>query len=130
MRKPRRDDLIAIGVVGLAAGVYALGDQSSTFRMFFHWPTGGTWSNFVADVISGTIGVFMLWYFRDRIGPLLAAWWGKHQPSQIDGHMENVRAHVTSELVSFEGRMRALMDEHHERILGSINGSGNAGGDH
>jgi hypothetical protein len=63
------------------------------------WGAGG---NLVAWVICGALGVTAAWLFRDRLGPVLAAWWHRHQGEHLRGDLDALEArlkeHITSEL--------------------------------
>lgn len=102
MARKHRDDLLALGLILVVAALFALGFQFATFRLFFGWPVGGTWSNTFAWLEDGGLALFFLWYFRDHVGRRLAAWWHKHHGPHL----------------------QAQLDAHHDRIVQTIKDNG------
>lgn len=126
--KRRHEHALAVLVAVAVAVTGVVGSQFYTFRLFFSWPSGGTWANTVASIEDGALFAFSVWYARDVVGRHLARWWASHHQPHRAAHTEEIRAHLSSELVSFEERIRSELAAHHDRILGSINGNGSAGG--
>lgn len=121
--------MIALVFIILISCVIYLGSRFATFRLFFAWPQGGTWSNTIAWLEDAALGGFFIWYFRDKVGQRLARWWHQHRAEHMNDHMSAVRAHVTSELTSFETRVHALLADHHDKIIMAVNGNGNGNSD-
>jgi hypothetical protein len=113
---------IATGVVILAAMIAWLWNFA-TFRLFFAWPDGGTWSNTIAWLEDAAISSLVVWAFRNHVGRRLAKWWDEltdpHLQTRLDDHKEKVVEAVTVKL-----------DEHHEQIIQTINGHLNNGNGH
>lgn len=101
---------------------------SGTFRLFFSWPNGGTWSNTIAWIEDGLVAAFFVWYLRDHVGRGLAAWWHGHQVPHLDARLDSVREHVSNELLQFEQRIGVRLAAHHDRVVKSVR-DGEAGGD-
>lgn len=80
------------------------------FRIFFGWPNGGTWANTIAAVEDGLAFSFVLWYYRDHVGPALVGWFAKHHRPHSEAHHEDTRAHTTNELLSLEQRLAVRLD--------------------
>jgi len=110
LARARRDDLIAFAVVVAVALLSLIGSRFATFRLYFAWPEGGTWSNTIATYEDLGLGAFIVWYFRDHVGTRLLAWWNKHHEKHMDKRDERMRRHVSQELVSLEQRLRAHID--------------------
>jgi hypothetical protein len=127
-RKRLKEDLIAAALIATVIILFVFYRHKYTFRLLFDWPTGGTWSSVIAWLESDGIILFLFWYFRERIGARWARWWREHQSPHTDSRIAEIRAHVTSELSAFEEKTQALLAEHHDRILGAVNGNGNSNG--
>ncbi|HUN38422.1 MAG TPA: hypothetical protein VMU95_41055 [Trebonia sp.] len=110
LARARRDDLIALTVALVVAALSLLGSRFATFRLYFAWPEGGTWSNTIATYEDLALGGFVVWYFRDSVGKRLLAWWNKHHGPHMDRRDERMRRHVSTELVSLEQRLMAHID--------------------
>lgn len=74
----------------------------TTLRLFFAWPTGGTWSNVVAAVECGVPAAVAAWVGRHRIGRALARWWRSHH---------DVHGHITAEIEAAEARLKDHITE-------------------
>ncbi len=105
----RREKLLAAVIPAAVAVMVALLWRYPTFRLFFAWPSGGTWSNMIASLEWVGIGAFAVWLFRDKIGPRLAGWWHEH-------HGEHVRA----ELAAMEQRLTDRADRRHEDLKAHV----------
>jgi|HubBroStandDraft_2_1064218.scaffolds.fasta_scaffold18538_2 hypothetical protein len=121
-----RDHLVMLVVIGAVVALSVLGSRNSTFRFFYEWPTGATWSNMVASLEWITLAGLVTWYFRDNVGKQLASWIHHHQSGHRGKDREQIaaeiRAHVAQEL---EGVRQHITDEltvQHDRIVRSING--------
>jgi hypothetical protein len=106
----RRDHLVAALVVGVCSGAGLVAARLAVVRYFFGWPTGGVWSNTIASLIWVLLVMFFTWYFRDVLGPRVAAFWSRHHRPHAEEHHEGTRTHVTSELVGLEQRVNARFD--------------------
>jgi hypothetical protein len=110
MIKSRRDDAIALGTVSVVAAGYALGYRFYTFRLFFGWPNGGTWSNTIAAGEWVFLVAFFGWYMRDRLVPRLAVVVHRHWKPHADQSHDDTRRHVSNELISLESRIGDRLD--------------------
>ncbi len=85
---------MALAVLAAAALLSWLGSGFPTFRSFFAWPAGGTWSNTLAWLEDLGIAASVAWYFRDHVGRSLAAWWHRHHAphlqAQLDAHHDRI----------------------------------------
>jgi hypothetical protein len=79
-----------------------------------------TWSNNLSAVEWLIAGVLLSWAWRKRLIPALSRAWNKYDGQRV----HELRSHVSEELLSFEERIRQELAEHHDRIVGSINGNG------
>jgi hypothetical protein len=90
----RRRLAIAAVIAAVIAGLAAWGAQFATFRLFFSWPQGGTWSNAIEQAEGALVIVLGGWVGRDHVGRKLAAWWAKHHgPHAIAQHKQALREH-------------------------------------
>lgn len=96
--------------------------HSYTFHLLYAWPSGSTWSSVIAWLESDFIILFLLWYFRDRVGKRLTRWWHQHRAGQMSDHMAEVREHVAAEMTSFESKIHVLLADHHDKIITAVNG--------
>ena len=122
--KRRRDDIIVIVTVITVAVAAIAGSRYAWFRLFFSWPSGGTWSNTIAWLEDDAIALLAIWYFRGHLRPHITAWWhdlNKH-------HAEALRNHVSSEIEALEMRLRSEMASHHAKIADIVRNS-NSGAD-
>lgn len=98
----RRDHLLALALVAAVIIGSVIGSRFPTFRLFFGWPDGGTWSNTIAWLESLALAGFAIWYFRDHVGKSLAAWWhhhhGPHVQHQLDAHHDRIMASLEEQL--------------------------------
>jgi hypothetical protein len=84
--------ILAADAVFVVLTVWAL--RFPTWRLFFGWPTGGTWSNAIEQVAAAALIGSHGWLARDHIGRKLAAWWAKHHgPHAIEQHKQALREH-------------------------------------
>ena len=84
--------ILAADVALVALAVWAL--RFPTWRLFFGWPNGGTWSNAIEQVAAAVLVALHGWVARDHIGAKAAAWWAKHHgPHAISQHREALRQH-------------------------------------
>ena len=86
-----------------------------TFRLFFAWPNGGTWSNTIAWLEDAFFGALFMFIFRDRVGKRLAAWWHRH-----------TTPHLEAKLAEHRDEIQAQLDDHKahiERVVREGNGS-------
>lgn len=137
MTRKHRDDLLALALVLAAAVLCYLGSRYPTFRLFFAWPNGGTWSNTLAWLEDGGTALFVLWYFRDHVGKRLAAWWHLHHAPHLRSEVATIRADyqaharqqsvlLDSKLAEHARRLDEHLDrklaEHHEAIRRTVTG--------
>jgi len=98
----RHEHLLAALAVACAVAAYVVGEQFYTFRLFFSWPDGGTWSNTIAWIEAILLAAFSTWYLRDHVGRSLAAWWNKHygphHQARLDAHHDRIVASVEERL--------------------------------
>jgi hypothetical protein len=113
LRQHRDDLIVAIIIIAAAAGC-VVGSRYATFRLFFAWPEGGTWSNTLAWLEDAAIAVLVTWYFRDHVGKRLSVWWHHHQETHMNDRDAVMRQHITDEVAGMEQRMSKLLHERHE----------------
>lgn len=76
----RRRVVIVLAVIAAAAVLCAWASRFPTFRLFFSWPQGSTWSNAIEQA-EGALVIALAGYLgRDHIGRALAGWWGRIHP--------------------------------------------------
>jgi len=100
----RRLELLlpAVLVVAVVILMVYLDHTSATYRSFFSWPNGSTWSNLIEQVEGIVIGVFLTWYLRDHIGKSVAAWMHRNSPERQEIHQASVDAlHVVVDLYRY-----------------------------
>jgi hypothetical protein len=127
MKRQARDDLVAAAVIALAVIGSIIGSRFYTFRLFFSWPAGGTWSNTLAWLEDAALAFFAVWYFRDHVGKHLAAWWRNHNVKHVDEAAAKMREHVSGEISAMEDRLRAAMLDQHKKIMRAVNDSALSG---
>lgn len=115
----RRDDAIALGTIATVTGLSWLGSRFSTFRLFFAWPSGGTWSNTVAAFEWLLIVGFFGWYLRDSLFPRLTLYLHRHWKPHAEQSHEDTRRHTSSELISLERRLGERLDNIERLIRGA-----------
>lgn len=101
----RRDHLAALGLVSALVWLSVAASRNPTFRFFFRWPDGATWSNMLASAEWVALVAFLAWYFRGLTGPALAGWWNKHRAAHHEEHHQATRDHITAELAKMELRL-------------------------
>lgn len=86
--------IIAVAAVAAAAALCAWASQFPTFRLFFGWPQGGTWSNAIEQAEGAAVIALIGFLGRDHIGRKLAAWVHKHYgPHAVEQHRQALREH-------------------------------------
>lgn len=92
-----------------------------TFKLFFAWPEGGTWSNTIAWLEDAFFGALFMFFFRDHVGKRLAAWWHRHTTPHLEAKLE-------TKLAEHRDLIQAQLDEHKAHIEQVIkNGNGHNG---
>lgn len=128
MSRRLRDHIIMLAVAGVIVVLSAVGSANATFRSFFDWPSGATWSNMIASAEWLSLAALVTWYYRDNVGKSLSAWVHKHQAPHRDRTRQDIaaeiRQHVAAELESVRTHITDELAAHHERIVASINGNG------
>jgi hypothetical protein len=85
---------VVLAVIGGAAALAAWASRFPTFRLFFAWPQGGTWSNAIEQAEGAVLITLVGWAARDHIGRKLAAWWDRHAgPHAVKRHKQALREH-------------------------------------
>ena len=93
----RRRILIALAVLAAVAAGCAWGSRFPTFRLFFSWPQGGTWSNAIEQAEGAAVIALIGFLGRDHIGRKLAAWWDLHHGEHaVKRHRQALREHEES----------------------------------
>src|SRR5579863_10295925 len=86
--------VILLLILAAAALLVAWASRFATFRLFFAWPQGGTWSNAIEQAEGAAVITLAAWAGRDHIGRKLAAWWAVHHgPHAVAQHREALRQH-------------------------------------
>jgi len=84
--------ILAVDAVFVALTVWAL--RFPTWRLFFGWPNGGTWSNAIEQAAAAVLVAMHGYLARDHIGAKLAAWWARHHgPHAVEQHRQALREH-------------------------------------
>jgi hypothetical protein len=112
-----RNLIFVASVIAVITVVVWLGDNP-TFRLFFAWPDGGTWSNTIAWLEDAFVASFFLWFFRDHIGKRLATWWQKHHAP-----------HLQAQLDAHHDKMQTQLDEHRDKISRLLQDGSTVNGD-
>lgn len=122
MRGRWRDHFIALGAVAAVAALSAALWQSPTFRLFFGWPNGGTWSNTIAWLEALALAGFASWYLRDHIGRGLVGWLGKHHKPHLQDQLAEHHEQLAQEFEQVVDRqmteVRSALRALHRRLDG------------
>lgn len=120
MSRQHRDDVIVIIVIFVVSGLAFLGSRYHSFRVFFAWPNGGTWSNTIAWLEDDALALFAVWYFRNNVGKRIARWWSQHRAEHMTKHIEEMQTHVSSEISQLVTWLRSELDDHHGKIISAV----------
>jgi hypothetical protein len=122
--KRHRDDIIALSVIAIAVTATIIGNHFSSFRYFFAWPSGGTWSNTIAWLEDDIIALFAFWYFRRSLGPRIAKWWHSHNDEHINARFTDqtseIHDHIIREIAQLERRVHGLLADQDDRIVTAV----------
>lgn len=92
-----RRAVIVLTVLAAAVALSVWASRFPTFRLFFSWPQGGTWSNAIEQAEGAAVITLIGWAARDQIGRKLAAWWDVHHgPHAVKRHRQALREHEAS----------------------------------
>lgn len=104
--------MVLATVIAIACALWLSGNP--TFRLFFAWPNGGTWSNTIAWLEDAFFGALFMFIFRDHLGRRIARWWTHHSGPHLE---ERLKTQLDEHL---NGQLQAKLAEHHDQIQAQL----------
>lgn len=79
--------------------------RSGGLAPLFAWPRGSIWPSIISWAVDASAIAIVIWFFRDRIGPRIVAWWHVH----AEPHLLDQVGRANSEMHEMlNGRLNAL----------------------
>lgn len=123
----RAERITAVCVAGAATGMVVWSWRSPTFRLFFAWPTGGVWPNFVQAALWVAGAAFLGWFWRDHLGRGLVGWLGRHHAArsgkQLAEHHDRIVSNLKGEQIRVNqqlSELRGMVRSLHQRLDGRL----------
>jgi len=111
----KQEHLLALALIMAVAGTAVIGSRFQTFRLFFEWPTGGTWANTIDWLLCLGLAWFSGWWMRDLLGRGLVGWLHRHHAPRLHEVLdEHYRNRLEGDLAAIRAALLAL----HRRLDG------------
>lgn len=118
--------LILSTLIAIACALWLSGNP--TFKLFFAWPNGGTWSNTIAWLEDAFFAALFMFVFRDHLGRRMARWWERHHGPHLEAKLktqldEHLNGQLQVKLAEHHDQIQAKLDDHKEQIAQLVTAS-------
>lgn len=113
--------------LAIAGGLWL--SENPTFKLFFAWPNGGTWSNTIAWLEDAFFAALFMFIFRDNLGKRIAGWWTRHTSPHLEEKLktqldEHLNGQLQVKLAEHHDQIQAKLDDHKEQIAQIVRNGG------